>query len=198
MDYNDVDSRIKRLYLSIDQQYENDVFQHTKTQTEENGDGKFILTIDFTAKHDQNETINRINNMISSLANLKDHLVTKLKIQGGNGQDIENEINKDLALQIILDLNNQEKHGYPLKKTRRSGKDPRIINISKALSPRPGVKATAFIRDPITGAGATNNMAIVIIAEIVDNQGNLIYHLSDLINKSLKAWEEIITKYKLN
>lgn len=85
-----------------------------------------------------------------------------------------------------------------LKKTRRSGKDPRIINISKALSPRPGVKATAFIRDPITGAGATNNMAIVIIAEIVDNQGNLIYHLSDLINKSLKAWEEIITKYKLN
>lgn len=197
MDYNDINLRLKRLYLSIDQQYESDVLQHMQTKMERKEDGKFTITMDFNAKHDDDETINRINSMIAGLANLKDHLITKLKLQGGDPQDIENEINQNLPLQLILDLHNQEKHGYPLTKTRRSGKDPKIINISKAISPRPGVIATAFIRDPITGAGATNNMAIVITAEIVDSQGNSLYYLNDLINKSLNTWEIIITKYNL-
>ncbi|MBP9821506.1 MAG: hypothetical protein KBC98_01315 [Candidatus Pacebacteria bacterium] len=198
MDYNDVNLRLKRLYLSIDRQYEIDVLQHMRTRTERKEGGKVTVTIDFKAKHDDNETINRINSIIAGLANLKDHLIIKLKLQGGNPLDIENEINQDLPLQLILDLNNQEKHGYPLTKNRRSEKDPKIINISKAISPKPGVKATAFIRDPITGAGATNNMTIAITAEVVDGQGNLLYYLSDLINKSLKSWEAIIVKYNLN
>ena len=197
MDYNDVNLRLKRLYLSIDEQYESDVLQHMQTKTERKEGSKFTVTIDFKAKHNEDETINTINSIIAGLANLKDHLMSKLELQGGNLQDIENEINQDVPLQLILDLNNQEKHGYPLKKTRRSKKDPKIINISKGISPRPGVQATAFIRDPITGAGATDNMAIVITAEVIDGQGNSLYYLSDLINKSLKSWEAIIVKYNL-
>lgn len=197
MDYNDINLRLRCLYLSIDRQYESDVLQHMQTKTERYEDGKFTITIDFNAKHDEHETINRINSIIAGLANLKDHLMTKLKLQGGNPQDIENEINQNLPLQLILDLHNQEKHGYPLTKIRRSGKDPKIINISKAISPKPGVIATAFIRDPVTGAGVTNNMAIVITAEIVDSQGNSLYYLKDLIDKSLNIWELIIAKYNL-
>lgn len=197
MDYNAINLRLKRLYLSIDQQYESNVFEHTQTRTEKTEDGNVTIIIDWNAKHDESEIINKINNIIAGLANLKDHLMTKLKSQGGNSQDIENEINQDLPLQIVLDLNNQEKHGYPLTKTRRSGKDPKIINISRAISAKPGVMATAFIRDPVTGAGHTNNMAVVITGEVVDGQGNPLYYLSDLIDKSLNSWETIITKYNL-
>ncbi len=197
MDYNDVNLRLKRLYLSIDQQYESDVLQHMQTKKEKTKNGNFTVTINFNAKHDENETINRINSIIASLANLKDHLMAKLKLQNGNPEDIENEINQDLPLQLILDLNNQEKHGYPLTKTRRSGKDPKIIDISKALSSRPSIKPITFIRDPITGAGATSNMAIVISAKVVDSQGNLFFYLNDLIDKSLKSWERIIINFNL-
>ncbi len=197
MDYNDVNLRLKRLYLSIDQQYESDVLQHMQTKKEKTKNGNFTVTINFNAKHDENETINRINSIIASLANLKDHLMAKLKLQNGNPEDIENEINQDLPLQLILDLNNQEKHGYPLTKTRRSGKDPKIIDISKALSSRPSIKPITFIRDPITGAGATSNMAIVISAKVVDSQGNLLFYLNDLIDKSLKSWERIIINFNL-
>lgn len=196
MDYNDINLRLERLYLSINKKFEDNVLEHM--QTKEITDGKkFTISITFDAKHNENETFDRINNIISNLANLKDHLKTILEQRGGDAQKIEDEINQNLSLQVILDLHNQEKHCYPLTKTKRSGKDPKIINISKAISSRPGVKATAFIRDPITGAGATNNMAIVITADVVDNQGNLLYGLSDLIDKSLNSWETIITKYNL-
>ena len=198
MDYNDINSRLKRLYTSIDQRYEDDVLQHMQTRTESKEDGKFTIIIDFNRKHDENETINRINGIVSSLANLKDHLKKKMEERSGNSQAIEDEIDKELPLQLILDLNNQEKHGYPLTKSRRSGRDPKIVNIAKAISLRQGVKATAFIRNPITGAGATDNMAIVITAEVVDGNGNNLYYLNDLIDKSLNAWEKIVTKYKLN
>jgi hypothetical protein len=197
MDYNDINSRLRRLYLSVDQQYESDVLQHVQTKTEKNENGRVTLVIDFKAKHDDNETINRINGIVGGLANLKDHLKTRLRLKGGDPQDIENEINKDLPLQLILDLNNQDKHGYPLTETRRSKKDPKIVKITKALSIRPGVMATEFIRDPITGAGVTNNMAIIISAEVIDGDGNLLFYLKDLIKKSLNSWEEIISKYNL-
>lgn len=195
MNYDDINSRLERLYLSLNQKFEGDVLEHMQTKNNIDGD-KFTISITFDAKHNENETINRINNMIGNLANLKDHLKTKLNQQGGNSQKIEDEINQSLPLQIILDLHNQEKHGYPLTK-KRSKKDPKIINISKALSSMPGVRATTFIRDPITGAGHTNNTAIVITAEVVDGQGNLIYYLNDLIDKSLNSWEVIIAKYNL-
>jgi len=185
------------LYLSINSKFEGNVLEHIKTEYFTKGK-KFSVSVNFKAKHNKNETINRINTIISNLANLKDHLKIRFKQKGGDPQKIEDEINQDLPLQLILDLYNQEKHGYPLKITRRSGKDPRIVNISKAITTRPGVIATGFIRDPITGAGVTNNIAIVITADIVDNQGNLLCSLSDLISKSLNSWETIMTKYNLN
>jgi len=197
MDYNDVRSRLKRLYLSIDLRYESDVLQHMQTKIEKKEAGKFTIEIDFNAKHDEDETINRINAIIAGLANLKDHLKTKLRQRGGNPQEIETEIDNELPLQLVIDLNNQEKHGYPLKKSNRSKKNPKIINIAKALSPRPGVPATAFIRDPITGAGYTDNMAIVITADVIDGKGNLLLSLNDLIDKSLDTWEKIVSKYGL-
>ena len=197
MDYDDIDSRLKRLHLSVNQRFETNVFEHT--QSKQTNDGKlFTVTISFDAKHDENETINRINTIISNLANLKDHLKTKLKQQGGDESDIENEINQSLPLQLVLDLHNQEKHGYPLTKIRRSQKDPKIINVSKGISSRPGMRATKFIRDRATGAGHTDNMAVVITGEVVDGQGNLLYGLNDLIDKALSAWEVIMAKFNLN
>ncbi len=195
--YKDINSRLERLYLSIDQKFENDVLKHIQTK-KINNEGKSTLSITFDAKHDENETINRINNIISNLANLKDHLKTKLEQQGEDSQKIENEINRDLPLQIILDLYNQEKHGYPLTIHRRSKKDPRIINISKGLSPIPGERANAFLMIPIAGGtGFNNNMAVVITAQVVDNNGKLLYNFNDLIDKSLNSWELIMTKYNL-
>lgn len=198
MDYDNINSRLKRLYLSVDQQYEDDVLEHMQTRTEVGDDGMLSVIFDFRAKHDEDETVNRINGIISGLANLKDHFKKVMQERGGDPQVIEDEIDKELPLQVILDLNNQEKHGYPLTKYRRSKKDPKIVDIDKAITARPGVVPTAFIRNPITGAGATNNMTIVITAKIVDGSGNLLYYLNDLVDRSLNAWEGIMAKLKLN
>ena len=197
MDYDDINSRLKRLYLSLGQRFETNIFEHEQSKVARDGN-KVTVTISFDGKHDVDETRNRINTIISNLANLKDHLKTKLKQKGGNPQEIENEINQSLPLQLVLDLNNQEKHGYPLKETKRSKKDPKIINVSKGISSIPGMNATRFIRDSITGAGHTDNMAVVITGEVVDGQGNLLYSFNDLINRSSDAWETIVTKFHLN
>ena len=197
MDYDDINSRLRRLYLSLGQRFEANIFEHEQSKETRDGN-KVTVTISFDGKHDVDETRNRINTIISNLANLKDHLKTKLKQKGGDPQEIENEINQSLPLQLVLDLNNQEKHGYPLKEKRRSKKDPKIINVSKGISSIPGMNAPRFIRDPITGAGHTDNMAVVITGEVVDGQGNLLYSFNDLINRSSDAWETIVTKFNLN
>lgn len=198
MDYNDINLRLKRLYLSIDQQYEDNFLDHMQIRTENKEDGQFKLVLDFNANNNESETTNKINSIVSNLANLKDHLINKLELKGGNAQDIENEINLSLPLQLILDLNNQEKHGYPLSKIRRSMKDPKIIDIKKAASSKPGTRSSEFVIDPITGAGHTNNMVVVITARVVDGQNNFLYYLGDLIKKSLLSWEEIIIKFSLH
>ncbi len=195
MDYNDINLRLKRLYQSLEQRFETDVFG--STQTKHTKEGKtFSVTISFDAKYDEHETFNRINTIISNLANLKDHLRARLKAQGGDPKRIEDEINESPPLQLVLDLSNQEKHGYPLK-TRRSKKDPKIINVSKGISAKPGVRATGIITDPITGASHSNNMVVVITAEVVDGQGKYICSLNDLVDRSLAAWEAVIAKYNL-
>lgn len=137
---------------------------------------------------------NQINIIIANLANIKDCLKNKITKNGGNREIIETEINNSIYLQIIMDLANQEKHGYPLTITRRSKKDPRVENIHRALTI--SNKQDDIVIRRSDGAAIKNCMT-TIVADIVDANGNFLYRLDDLVQKVLESWETIIKKYNI-
>ena len=123
-----------------------------------------------------------------------DILKKKLKDRGDDSQIIEDEVNSSLYLQLILDLSNQEKHGYPLTETRRSKKDPLIKNVGRALSPS---NKPDNIRYELSDGSAMMNVMVIITADVTDSKGNLLCRLDELIGNAQKAWEQIIKKYNI-
>ena len=195
MNYNDIQSRLKIIYASIDQQYSygDDALDTTCTKVDDGADG-WKLTISFYDPVEEPKVLNQINSIISNLANIKDCLKQKLKERGEDPKAIESEIDNSTELQLILDLANQEKHGYPLTKTRRSQKDPLIKNISRSL--RPSNKPDNIRVERSDGAAILNAMTS-ITADIADSNGNLLCQLDDLVENALNNWEQIIKKYNI-
>jgi hypothetical protein len=193
MNYNDINERLKRIYASIDSKnkYGGEVLTGVHTDHTEMSNGQSKVTFSFG---DKVEATNQIHNIIGNLANLKDILKYNIVKQGKGEQLIEDEINKSFALQLILDLSNQEKHGYPLTKTRRSKKDPLIKNICTGLSPsnKPDDK-----RYSSSDGSAAFNVMIVINADIVDYDENHLFTLDELIKLAINDWENIIAKFQL-
>ena len=191
MNYNNVQNSLKKIYSSIGEQfsYGHDALDTTHTEIKDNS-----VSISFFNPNDEPKVLNQINSVIANLANIKDCLKQKLKQRGDDPKIIENEINNSPYLQVILDLSNQEKHGYPLTRTRRSGKDPLIKNIGRSLSPS---NKPDNIRYENSDGSALVNFMAKITADITDSQGNILYRLDDLVENALNAWEQIIKKYSI-
>lgn len=191
MIYNDIQSRLKSIYASIDQKYDYHEAALDRMHTEMT-DGS--IKISFYKEEEEPVVRNQINNVIANLANIKDCLKKKISENGGNKNVIESEIDNSIYLQLIIDLANQEKHCYPLTKTRRSKKDPLIKNIGRALTVS---NKKDNVRITRSDGAAIQNCMTTIVAEITDSKGNFLYRLDDLINNTLDDWENIIKKYNI-
>ena len=198
MDFNDITTRLKRIYSSIDARFDYDIDKHINIEKESTPTQKSIK-VSFDKQTNESDALNKIVTVIDNLAKLKDHLKNRLSTNGGNPQVIENEINASFHLSIVLDLSNQDKHGYPLGRKKRSHKNPRIENVESAmqLTSSQG-QWSYFTMDPITGEYKTQgDCKVAIMADIVDDQGNKLMKIDELINGTLAQWERIIKKYNI-
>lgn len=90
-----------------------------------------------------------------------------------------------------MDLVNQEKHGSPLTKTRRSDKDPRITELRQSLSLSTGNNVNGFAGFFISHKGKSmlqGDTKITISAFENDGEGNLLFDLDVLIEESYNKW----------
>lgn len=194
MDFNDINLRLERVYSSVNARIDSMVMDNVNL-THEKTISWWVISLTFDYGNNESDNLNKILMIVHNLANLKDHLKSQLKLKGKSDKNIENEINKSDFLKIILDLSNQDKHGYPLTKTRRSEKDPKILNIEKWFGIVPWESSAEFIFSPF-GWGMQNiNGAIYITADIVDLAGVHLYSLDTLIVWALADWEWIIKTY---
>lgn len=122
-----------------------------------------------------------LTDIVSRLANLKDPLKNAVANSSRNAQTVEDHINSSYHLGIIVDLNNAEKHGYPLTRHTRSGIDPRIENIRKELAiPLVSGKFSNALTDGI----------VLFEADIVDRGGNRAADFRELIENAITDWED--------
>ncbi len=198
MDFNDLQIRLKRLSNALGKQFDPDIKSHTKVIREVSGD---VHRIGFSfGSFDEAELNNRIFGVISSIAALKDHLKNRMVKLKKNPQLVEDMINNCMELQLIMDLSNQEKHGYPLQKRKHSNKDPQIKNLSHGLSVLgPGSGSVTFtISEENAGFGSSEgNMAIHISGQVVDGHDNFIMTTDDMIRVALSKIEEFMKTQNL-
>ncbi len=159
-----------------------------------------VMSITF-GKDSPEEIANKIFLILHNLSSLKDHLKNCLRNKGYQQNIVETEINNSLHLQVLVDLVNQEKHGYPLTKTNRSGKNPIIRNASQVLQLAKNTPPGSSVSITIGSDGSIEqegNWTISIDADIYDDKGILLFKLDELIETCFNKWEGIISIYHCN
>jgi len=189
-----IEDRIKRIYSSIGQRLDLDFKKHIKIEHRVDGKhGQVEISFD---KEDKSFAQNDIILIIASIARLKDYLKKLCKAKGHTPDDIEGEINDSQYLQLIIDLDNRDKHGS--SKPSRSGKYPYIDNVQRVLTTRTKDQKGIFDIDPFSGKfNVSKNVVIKTIAEVKAKDGELICGFDELINNAMEKWEEVINKYNL-
>ena len=185
IDVNDIENRIAVLYRVTDPfvKMESVRSMHVERKSDESDPTGRRFSVEFgggpTSASDQLDVQSTLNNIIHHLANLKDNLKNQLRSNGLPANEVEIQINGDRNLQLIADLCNQEKHGYPLTCTRRSQLDPIIVNIRHELA----VPLT------IGFSNVFSDSSVVVDADINDGAGNYIVSFRELVEGAIKTWE---------
>lgn len=189
LNYNDLNDRIDTLYHSTDS-FVSRVPVSDLSVTESTSvspDGKKLTTVSFgggpISKEETTAAKHSFTDMVSRLANLKDPLKRDLSSLGHDVSLVEQAINNSADLCLVIDLNNQEKHGYPLTQFRRSELDPLIRNIRKesSIPLNPGRFTNAFTESIVTYE-----------ADVCTKDGEFINDFRTMIENAIRSWEDFI------
>ena len=217
MDVNDIESRLKRIYVSIGLVSIQDHAELVSFSEKENRLGSSSVIVHLGPR-DEDDKWTLIENVITALGRLKDNLKNRMTSLGHDKQLVEDEIDNNLVLQLVTDLDNAFKHGYPIRKSR-SKKVPKLTNLTSSIrvygnsssektieqvlsdhqngTVTSGFSITFDIKNGTQSYKAADNTRLIIDADVVDESMNYIIELNDMIEDSILKWEIFITKYKL-
>lgn len=166
--YNLIDY-LKRMYASVDAAAEFNLnkFPAKIIQNEK----LFGMYQDFSGGLSQPEIENIACIFIHNIANLLNHIKRWAKESGSDKVDIVAAYNKPLDLQIIEDLHNNNKHGYPPRNKGNSGLMPQLINITNALKIS-GSTVVTMGASGIPNINKGGSALVVNTGEIVDKNGD--------------------------
>lgn len=185
MDFNDIQNRLERLYISINNRFDTDVGKYTKV-TVTNTPSSYSFSVNFGGDKVANQE--KIMSIIHNIANLRDHLKNNIA-----EAEVKKYFYSDINLKIIMDLSNADKHGYPTR-DNNSKLNPKIENIISAVQLQGTMMTFALDGTPLYQG---NPPKIVIMADIMDDSGNRICTIDELIEKSMLSWETFMKKHNL-
>lgn len=195
MDFNDLTRRINRVYISIGELTLPDYQRNISWDPDPDE-----FDISFVLENDPRDEV-RVTNVIGAIADLKDNLKKKMTHLGLDNRLVEQEIDGSMELQLITDLDNATKHGYPLTRPERSQRSPTIGDVTSSVvialnGPGGGISFDLETRESIISGGADGSVEIV--ADIIDGSKQFICTLDDMVNVAMDKWESFIRLHGLN
>ena len=185
-------SRIDRIYASVDANQEFDMTKLPGIVWQQQG--VVWLYQDFRSGLSQPEIHNIAHSLIHNIANLKDHLRRWARQNGTDPATIDQAIGASNALNIIIDLSNNDKHGYPPRDGGYSGVAPQVSGIDRVMKLSFGGEAGSSISMAFNADGSPRIVSrggsakAVITGRVNDKDGN---RLGDLHNFELEAVESL-------
>ena len=157
---------------------------------------------DFRGGLNDAELSNLAHMLISNIANLRDHL-RKWAVKNGKDKEKVNEaFNQSLELQIIKDLSDNDKHGYPRRNGGYSKKYPQLVNIDRIMQLKTQAKKGSTIGMTLGAGGAPKffgdgTAKAIVTGDVVDNKNNRIGDLHEIAAKAVEAWEQLLADFGL-
>jgi hypothetical protein len=186
--------RLHRLYAAVETAVEGDLSKFPpKVIADEH---QFGIYQDFLGGLTEPQLSNLAHTIIHNIANLRNHLRRWAGKNGRDPKDVDKTIAGSAALQIIIDLSNNDKHGYPPRDGGHSKKSPKLAEVKRVLKistgPGPG-SSVAIVLTPSGPKQTTcggGSAQVIVTGRVVDGNGAPLGDLYKLGNEALKAWEQ--------
>ncbi|SFD92279.1 hypothetical protein [Spirosoma endophyticum] len=193
MDFNDLTKKIKRAYINIGELSTPNFERKIKWAPN-------ALNISFGSTDDLTDET-KILNAVGAIADMKDCIKRKMSSMDLSPKLAEDEINNNLSLQLITDLDNQQKHIYPLTNEERSHRSPQYRNVHSYVKFTFGSGADSGIAFDLVGQ-TVNPVGNTVVkaeveAEITDKDGNFIVTLDTMINDAIAIWDNFFVLHNI-
>lgn len=193
---DDIFKRLNRVYTAVNETVELDLNKFPPKVT--TGEGLFGIEQDFLGGLSAEQIENLAHSMIANIANFRAHLERHAKGRDGGAAAALDVLDKAQEFQIIKDLFNNEKHGYPPKDGGYSGLSPRLEDVNRVMrlttAPRKGAGVAVTLGPKgmrvmaHEGGGAT----VIITGKIVDHNGSHVGELRDVGLRALDACDQAL------
>jgi hypothetical protein len=191
-------TRIRRVYAAIDPLHDFDIGKlPAKVVQNERGIGMFQ---DFSGGLTKEDIENLAYAVVHNIANLQDHLRRWAANNGMDEKKVDATVNGSLPLQLIKDLSNNDKHGYPPRRGGRSGAAPQLVNLGRRMRLTPGPEAGSkimmtFAPDGTPRISGSGVAYAVLTGDVVDRDGEPMGDLWEIEQNAVKAWEALLADF---
>jgi hypothetical protein len=184
--------RLQRLYAAIGEVIDKDDVKNIKPQFTYGPDGSWsAVRWNFSDGMTTAELANKAWTAIHNTATLYNHCRTWAQRNGIAADEVDAVTANCLALRIIRDLDNSDKH--PEARPNTSGLSPKLQNVTRALriTAPPGGQVKVFV--PIGGGVSGEGASLAIVGAVVnDRNGQVVHRFPEVIEEGLAAWEAFL------
>ena len=192
-----MEERLRRIYQAISDAEEEDM---SKLPGEVYSGDVVGVSQDFSAGVSEETFANLAHAMIHNISNLADHLRRWAKKNGKDKTRVDEALKASFELRVLLDLSNNDKHGYPPRDGGHSGRLPRLLNPRRILRLTTGAVKGSGVSMTLGKAGepvirGSGSAKAIVTGEIVDGDGEAIGGLYDIVEKAVADWEVLLLEY---
>lgn len=189
-------NRLQRIYSALDETIETDLSKFRPTVVI-GGDHLLAIRQDFLGDLNSAQIENLAHSVIHNIANFPDHLRRWAKRNKRVAGEIDAVIASSLPFQLIQDLSNNDKHGYPPRDGGRSGKAPQLKEINRIMSLKTGsgggsVGVSLSVDGPVVQTSGDGSATVVVTGTIVDQSGATIGDLYETEVDAIDACERML------
>ena len=186
--------RLHRIYAAVSATVEGDLSRFPpKVVSNERG---VAMYQDFLGGLNAAQLSNLAHSVIHNIANFQYHLRRWAANNGHDPKAVDQVLGKSAPLQLLKDLSNNDKHGYPPRNGGHSGRTPKLKDVTRVLRLTTGTGAGSGIavyftpQGPKQVASGGSGSAVVITGQVVDGSGSRLGDLHDIEDEALKVWEQ--------
>ncbi|MEW6776443.1 MAG: hypothetical protein AB1405_09130 [Bdellovibrionota bacterium] len=197
----DIASRIRRIYSAIDATEDDEISEITVTRTFTRTDNKISVEENFRGGLKDEELSNHIHSLIHNIANLHDHLCRWATSKGHDKSIVTQAAEACFELQVIRDLSNNDKHGYPSGRKTKSGRKPKLGELRRPLEISAGGTASPSTVIKLGTDGTLKiqgNAKVIMTADILDFDNQRIGDLRKFALVAVSTWENLLARLGLN
>jgi hypothetical protein len=189
---DDIELRVRRIYAAIDslsEEWRPGALRVKRFVSPKS----YGIWVDFNGGTSDEELANSVHTAIHNIANLRDHLRKWARRSKADVDIVNAAFDGSEALLIMMDLSNNDKHGYPPRDGGLSGRAPYVGRVFRAMVLGGAGSSASFmvsLKDfSISGHG---HRSLVTEAEVFDKDDKRIDDLAKLMDAAVAVWEDVL------